>query len=688
MILLKKLKLLNFLSHPDTELEFSPDDKLSIEGKSGGGKSSIVEGLSWALFGRGRMDSKNLVQKGKQGAKVVLSLTDGDAEWTVTRSVTAKGTQSLEILRDGSPVSAVSVKEKQEFLEREVMRCSYELFVNGPFFDQYRADAFLGKSSAEAKELLLSLVGARDIEEAGERARAELSAAEARLSSARTAAAMSEAALTAADARLDEAERNRGDAEKAKGDVSRLTLSLETAEREAKEAELAVEPVRTKAAELPYRQQEASRLRFLAEEKPDLTDWVKETFDLGIRVKQFRESKDLLAAESRNSLERAKLTGRLKPYDGYFEKMNRLEAELDAVLNEDLSAKKCDGCGKPYSFAVEDRDKRAEGVRARIAELQASEDLRTLENARTAAAMEALPKPAEDAVVAKWAEDASKEAEFASREARAKEKALTAMKAAKDRKQAESDLQEAAQKLMEASKAAEKYRELGPEAAALRERAAQLKDDLADARVALSAALSSEASWKQAGDDQTLAQGNADMAYLVREKAEKEAADMRLLRDAFGANGLMTLVVETVVPMVEDGVNAVLSELSDLSVRIDTQRDGTAKGAKVDGLFVTVRSASGDEMAYDNLSGGERVKVNAAFNEAFARFSRCGFRIYDELVVGLDRESTEAFTATLVRLMERTDQMVVISHLPEVQNLFEGKVEVTKDGGASKASRN
>ena len=69
MILLKKITLFDFLSHSDTEIDFEPDQNVLIDGKSGSGKSSIVEGLIWALYGKGRSDNKSLIKKGKRPSK-------------------------------------------------------------------------------------------------------------------------------------------------------------------------------------------------------------------------------------------------------------------------------------------------------------------------------------------------------------------------------------------------------------------------------------------------------------------------------------------------------------------------------------------------------------------------------------------------------------------------------------------
>ena len=60
--MLKKIELGNFLSHSDTKLKFDKGVTVFV-GHNGAGKSSIIDGITFALFGEHtRSSNKGLVR--------------------------------------------------------------------------------------------------------------------------------------------------------------------------------------------------------------------------------------------------------------------------------------------------------------------------------------------------------------------------------------------------------------------------------------------------------------------------------------------------------------------------------------------------------------------------------------------------------------------------------------------------
>jgi len=56
--------------------------------------------------------------------------------------------------------------------------------------------------------------------------------------------------------------------------------------------------------------------------------------------------------------------------------------------------------------------------------------------------------------------------------------------------------------------------------------------------------------------------------------------------------------------------------------------------------------------------------------------NQIGFRIMDENIVSLDKESTEGFVSVLNRLQDKFPQLIVISHLQEVKDIFEKRLKL------------
>ena len=74
-MILKKLILKNFKSHTDTVLDFNKGITI-IVGENGVGKSSILEGITYALFKKSTLNQNDLITLGKNNErKSTMSVT-------------------------------------------------------------------------------------------------------------------------------------------------------------------------------------------------------------------------------------------------------------------------------------------------------------------------------------------------------------------------------------------------------------------------------------------------------------------------------------------------------------------------------------------------------------------------------------------------------------------------------------
>lgn len=98
----------------------------------------------------------------------------------------------------------------------------------------------------------------------------------------------------------------------------------------------------------------------------------------------------------------------------------------------------------------------------------------------------------------------------------------------------------------------------------------------------------------------------------------------------------------------------------------------------------------GTEYNFENLSTGQRARVNIALSFAFrdvlqARFSKINFCILDELLdVGLSNVGIQ-LTAKMIKNVAVSDKlsMLIISHRDEISSMFDSKLEVELRGGFS-----
>ncbi len=91
-MILKKLHLKNFLIHKETDVEFSENGITVFIGDNGAGKSSIIEGITYGLFGKsGKGNIADLVNWGKKYAEVYLEFEKDGEEFRIERTIEIRG---------------------------------------------------------------------------------------------------------------------------------------------------------------------------------------------------------------------------------------------------------------------------------------------------------------------------------------------------------------------------------------------------------------------------------------------------------------------------------------------------------------------------------------------------------------------------------------------------------------------
>jgi DNA repair protein SbcC/Rad50 len=165
----QELQLTNFLSYRETAvLDFTGIHLACISGLNGAGKSSLLDAMTWALFGKSRSKSDDdLVnrQAALSGEQAEISLTF-DLEnntYRVLRRKKAGRSVVLELQMhtgdDGwKSLTEGGVRETQSAIE-DLLRMNYDTFINASFLLQGQADEFTTKTSSKRKEILADLLG-------------------------------------------------------------------------------------------------------------------------------------------------------------------------------------------------------------------------------------------------------------------------------------------------------------------------------------------------------------------------------------------------------------------------------------------------------------------------------------------------------------------------------------------------
>jgi exonuclease SbcC len=172
-----------FLSYREqTDLDFSGFDLACIAGPNGAGKSSLLDAITWSLFGQARKRDDSLINSLSDIAEVSLIFAYEGNVYRVLRSKPRNKTTLLEfhILQHETsdeqpyafeklgwqdfeagtwkPLTERTLRDTEARIQ-ETLRLDYETFVNASFFLQGKADQFTQQRPADRKRILSSILG-------------------------------------------------------------------------------------------------------------------------------------------------------------------------------------------------------------------------------------------------------------------------------------------------------------------------------------------------------------------------------------------------------------------------------------------------------------------------------------------------------------------------------------------------
>lgn len=169
-----QLSLAGFLSYREpVELDFTGFELACIAGPNGAGKSSLLDAITWALFGQARKRDDALINTQSNAAFVSLIFSYEGNVYRVQRTKPRDKTAMLEFhilqqsltsdmdlkdLKSWKPLTERTLRDTETRIE-QVLRLDYETFVNAAFFLQGKADRFTQQRPGDRKRILGSILG-------------------------------------------------------------------------------------------------------------------------------------------------------------------------------------------------------------------------------------------------------------------------------------------------------------------------------------------------------------------------------------------------------------------------------------------------------------------------------------------------------------------------------------------------
>ncbi len=169
---LTTLSLRNYRVFRELDLEF-PAGLVGVYGANGAGKSSLLESVMWALYGRARTGKGEIRTSGETGECVVeLGFEHEENYYLVRRTLSGKNATVRARVTISDVVVADGVTDVSKYLQ-SVLGLDELAFRSSVFAEQKQLAAFSDQSPDQRRKLVLQLLGITPIEKARDTARAD-----------------------------------------------------------------------------------------------------------------------------------------------------------------------------------------------------------------------------------------------------------------------------------------------------------------------------------------------------------------------------------------------------------------------------------------------------------------------------------------------------------------------------------
>jgi exonuclease SbcC len=195
--------------------------------------------------------------------------------------------------------------------------------------------------------------------------------------------------------------------------------------------------------------------------------------------------------------------------------------------------------------------------------------------------------------------------------------------------------------------------------------------------------------------------GEVRRLQSLRREVSRDSARLAALKEdegiyqelvtAFGRQGIQAMLIETVVPRLEEEANLLLGRMTDnrMQVKLETQRERrSGKGDPIETLEINVSDELGPR-SYEMYSGGEAFRVNLSLRIALSKVlaQRMGAPLptlfIDEGFGSQDAAGRERILDVISAIENDFDKIIVVTHLDDMKDVFPVRIEVQKGDDGS-----
>lgn len=732
-----KLKLSNFTSYGENppELDFSSFQMAAISGLNGAGKSSLLDAISWCIWGTSRAgDSADaLIRLGATEMGVDFSFELDGNEYTIKRHRSKKsgGSTALEFWSASHNLTEGTIKATQQKII-DTLHLTFETFSNSSFLRQGHADEFTTKGPTDRKRILADILGLDHYDKLEEKAKEKAKDAQTKLQMLEYRLLEIETELSQKEQREQVYSQIKKEEEETKYKLLEIEKLVKSIEDQKKLIELSVHTLEEEAKRFKTIQVEMSELKTQIEVKKqaqseyqvilDKKELIEKNYNA---LKELEEGRKVLE-DKRSELIKIKdelviiqktINNREDKKKAAINKEEILVKELqtknDSLLSqiEKLKSDKsiCPTCNQPIG---EEKNKQIiEGNQNQIEEnnLELKKRQETIEKYKAVELPEYKDAAIKEALIKDLESQTKDYNSLTSQIAELLKyqdlynKLSQAEVAVKAHQDAILDLEKIyLSKQEELKKGENQEKNLNLALSELKEVEQRLnterlvKEELSQKILELTGKIGEA---KQLIDRVTQVENLQKEKLEQKTKLREEKEVYEELALAFGKKGIQAMIIEQAIPEIEEETNRLLDRLTEgrMKIALVTQKEtktkvvgaeGKKEHATVETLDIIISDEMG-ERAYEMYSGGETFRVNFAIRLAISKLlshragAKLQFLVIDEGFGTQDAPGRARLVEAIDAIKEDFAKIVIITHIEELKEEFPTRIEVSKNGTGS-----
>lgn len=682
-MIFEKLTIQNFMSIKSVTLDLQDRGLVLIKGinhdnpdlnNNGSGKSSMIEALVYALYGRTLRGVKGddvVHKKPKKNMKIFLDLVDDDGvKYRIARYRKHSVNKNKSLLyRNGVDITPKSEADFNDYVAN-LLQADYLTFTSSLLYSG-ESFKFTSATDAEMKSTFDTMLGLNVFSKCQEIAKIRLKVVENDLSSTEWKIDDRKSKIDELTDKITEAEEQKRDYEatlkeqvkKNKATIKELEATLKEQKKDLKklqtEFQEAEEQRQTAQDELDKCKKSAESLEKLQSELVDIVGDIKKHKQT---IKQTEREVESLESDVE------KCQKKIEQLNAKTEQVKQKQADLDKEIGQP-----CPTCGQPMTAeSIEPAKREYNGQLVEIQQHITEYESKIQKYQDEICDNQSEIEDCEESITA--LED--EKAEF--------EKLIDKFQSIQEKKSA------AEEKLEECQ---DNYYSKKSQVKTKNNEIKQTEERLKDAEEALEDSKSAKNPYddiidKYVSDKKKAEVEIKEMSDSIQDKLDEQKC-LQFWQQAYSNQGIKSLILDDITPFLNRRVNKYLQKLTSGHIEVKFSTQTTLKSGETREKFsIDIINQDGGS-AYIANSAGEKKRidlcVNLALQDLVASRSnkRMNIAIFDEIFDCMDEVGIERSIELLQDLSSEKSSIFVISHNPHLQSYFTNIITIQKKDGFS-----